>query len=547
MRHPKHASAEVGDLILPHATCDFLVIGGGVAGLRAAIGASDSGTVIVLNKGFAQASTSEFAQGGIAAALGEEEAELQSHVQDTLEAGCGLCRPAAVKVLVEEGPRRIRELMAWGAQFDKVGGRFALAQEGAHSHRRILRARGDATGVEIIKTLMRESRKRDTIHFYDGHFAVDLATRRIAGVPTCLGVWALDERLRKVRLFLARGVILATGGAGQVYCRTTNPPVATGDGIAMALRAGVDVEDMEFFQFHPTALSLPAAPSFLLSEAMRGEGAILRNADAKPFLKARHPAAELAPRDVVTRAILDEMTRGRSSHVLLDLTHRDAAFIRGRFPQIYATCLRYGIDITREAIPVAPSAHYLMGGVRSDLDGRTRLARLWAVGETACTGVHGANRLASNSLLEGLVFGARAAQQAGRLIPMASPASGVVARPPCFFPHRSEEDYLLVQKELRDVMWDDVGIIRSRVSLQRAQRRWKAWAWVVREPALTRLALETRNLLMTSAAIMAAALRREESIGAHFRADARGGKPTLRHFGFRQTALGRGVPSFSER
>ncbi len=531
--------------MLPSIQTDFIVIGGGVAGLRAAIGAAAYGEVIVLNKGRAAESTSVFAQGGIAAAMGEEEDALQSHMQDTLAAGCGLCRPDAVKTLVGEGPARVRELIAWGAKFDRVDGHFALAQEAAHSHRRILRARGDATGVEIVKTLARVVGKTRGIRTLDGHFAIDLLTRKRAGRATCFGVSVLDERQGEARFFLARGVFLATGGGGQVYRRTTNPAVATGDGIAMALRAGARVEDMEFFQFHPTAMSLPNAPSFLLSEAMRGEGAILRNAAGRAFLRQGRKVGELAPRDVVTRAILDEMRRSRTPQVWLDITHLPADFVRERFPQIYATCLRYGIDITREAIPVAPSAHYLMGGVRCDIDGCTDIENLCAVGETACTGVHGANRLASNSLLEGLVFGARAAESAGRRIGHQTEPQAEPARRPRFFPHRPPSTYLLVQKELRDVMWNDVGILRNGASLRRARASFAQWAWAAKRPTLDRTALETRNLILTAAAIVEATSRRRASLGAHFRSDDRGADPRLEHLAFRRLASDDDFPAFS--
>jgi L-aspartate oxidase len=508
---------------IPQIKTDFLIIGSGVAGLRAAIGASRYGEVIVLNKGLGSESNSEFAQGGIAAALSEEEGEIRSHVQDTLEAGKGLCRKEAVKTLVEEGPPRIRELIAWGAEFDKVGDQFALTREGAHSQNRILHAKGDSTGYEIIKTLTQTAQRHKNISIRNGHFTMDLlvAGKKGAGAKPksiCLGASVLNERLGTPILFLAKAVILATGGAGQAYRRTTNPPVATGDGIAMALQAGALLEDMEFFQFHPTSLSLPSAPSFLLSEAMRGEGALLRNADGKLFMDRYHIDAELAPRDVVTRAIWDEMHQGRLPHVFLDLTHLKPSFVRERFPKIYATCLHYGIDITQDPIPVAPSAHYIMGGVKTNLDGETNVDRLYAVGEVACTGVHGANRLASNSLLEGLVFGARVGEAVG-LIPSnlssgmeekKEPSTSSVTRP---------EEYLLVQKELRETMWNHVGIIRSERSIQKAMNKWKEWRSVLTKPARSRLALETRNMLWLSAAIMESALRRKESIGAHFRAD----------------------------
>ncbi|MCG3111323.1 MAG: L-aspartate oxidase [Candidatus Manganitrophus sp. SB1] len=497
-------------------TTDFLIIGSGVAGLRAAIEASRYGEVIVLNKGWGNESNSAFAQGGIAAALSEEGEEIQSHIEDTIDAGKGLCRPEAVRILVEEGPQRIHELIAWGAEFDKVGDRYAFAREGAHRQSRILRAKGDATGNEIVRALVEEAKKRPNISVRNGHFTLDLFITTKGRKRICGGAWVLDERAAEPVLFKSRAVILATGGAGQVYRRTTNPPVATGDGLAMALRAGVSLEDMEFFQFHPTALSLPSAPCFLLSEAMRGEGAVLRDADGKPFMDRYHPDKELAPRDVVTRAIWDEMQHGKIQNVFLDLTHLKASFIKERFPMIYATCLQYGIDITRDRIPVAPSAHYLMGGIKTGLSGETSLPGLWAVGEVACTGVHGANRLASNSLLEGLVFGMRVGQAVAQTAPSAGERPEI---PPKRFKPASDDRYLLVQKELRETMWNHVGIIRSESSLLEAIERWKRWDWVLRKPALSRLALETRNMLIASAAMMEAALRRKESIGAHYRED----------------------------
>jgi L-aspartate oxidase len=491
---------------------DFLIVGGGVAGLRAAIEASRHGRVIILNKGALYASSSEFAQGGIAAALNADEEAIASHRQDTLDAGCGLCRPEAVQVLVEEGLLRVKELIAWGAEFDKAGGDFALATEGAHRHRRILRARGDATGYEIVRTLFRILRDNSRVTFQAGHFAADL----LMDSGICRGVLVLDEQTGQLKQYLAKGVILATGGAGQVYQRTTNPEVATGDGIALALRAGAVVEDMEMVQFHPTALSLPSAPSFLLSEAMRGEGAILCHADGGRFAHQYHPCGEMAPRDVVTRAIWEEMRQGRA--VYLDVTHLGAAFIPERFPRIYATCLRYGLDITREKIPVAPSAHYLMGGVKTSLSGETTLLRLWAVGEVACTGVHGANRLASNALLEGLVFGARAGEAVAKLDDMLR-ATDTIAVPRYADPAPSHV-YASMQNELRKIMWNEVGVLRSGDSLERARVQWMTWAALAMTPASTRLALETANMLLVSAAMIASAASRKESLGAHTRTDA---------------------------
>ncbi len=513
---------------------DFLIIGGGIAGLRAAIEAGKYGKVIILNKGIKGESSSDFAQGGVAAALSDDGAGIQSHYQDTVEAGRGLCQEDAVRILVEEGPQRVRELIAWGAEFDRTEKGFALTREGAHRQNRILRARGDATGNEIVRTLHRAIEKEKNISIRNGHFAMDLllSSKKEGGGgenPFCQGAWVLDERTGQRLLFLAQAVILATGGVGQVYQKTTNPLVATGDGISLALASGAEVTDMEFFQFHPTALSLPAAPSFLLSEAMRGEGAVLRNTEGKRFMGAYHPDAELAPRDVVTRAILNEMRRELNQYVFLDITHLEPTFLRERFPKIDATCLRYGIDITSEPIPVAPSAHYLMGGVLTNLNGETSIPGLYAVGEVACTGVHGANRLASNSLLEGLVFGARVGKAVGHVRPtlLEPPDSSGLSGPDVAETVFSEAEiasvakveYLLVQKELREMMWKEVGIIRSQCSLKRAVEKWGRWRWVLSNPALSRLACETKNMLWTAAAMIESALRRNESIGAHFLED----------------------------
>jgi len=506
---------------------DFLIIGGGIAGLRAAIEAEKYGKVIILNKGIKGESSSDFAQGGVAAALSDDGGGIQSHYQDTVEAGRGLCQEDAVRVLVEEGPQRVRELIGWGAEFDRSGNGFALTREGAHRQNRILRAKGDATGYEIVRTLHRVIEKKKNISIRNGHFAMNLSLDAKVGEEkgsACKGAWVLDEQTGDRLLFMAQAVILATGGVGQIYQKTTNPLVATGDGIGLALAAGAALCDMEFFQFHPTALSLPAAPSFLLSEAMRGEGAVLRNIEGKRFMEGYHPDAELAPRDIVTRAILNEMDREETHHVFLDLTHLDAAFLRGRFPKIDATCLRYGIDMTSEPIPVAPSAHYLMGGVLTNLKGETSIPGLYAVGEVACTGVHGANRLASNSLLEGLVFGARAGEAVGQVMSVPLERHDISCQIETGLAGKgtasvSKVEYLLVQKELREMMWKEVGIIRSRRSLKRAVQLWGRWRWVFLRPTFTRLACETKNMLWTSAAMIESALRRNESIGAHFLED----------------------------
>src|SRR5882724_9115079 len=376
---------------------DYLVIGAGVAGLRGAIELSQAGKVLVVAKDSLRESSSEYAQGGIAVALSDDD-EVQLHEQDTIAAGAGLCDRAAVHTLVEEGPAAIEQLIEWGAEFDRDGMRLTFTREAAHSRSRILHAHGDSTGREIARTLFRKAAAIPGITFRSFRATIDLLVdgEQAGGALVHDGTSGESMRVH------ARAVLLATGGLGRVYKETTNPDVATGNGVAMAWRAGARIDNIEFVQFHPTALHVEGAPRFLLSEALRGEGAVLRNNAGERFTD------ELAPRDVVSRAIVAEMRRTGAPHVLLDLTHRAGDFIRKRFPRVYETCLRYGIDISTEPAPAHPAAHYSMGGIRADRDGRTSLRRLYAAGEVACTGVHGANRLASNSLLEGLVFGARA-------------------------------------------------------------------------------------------------------------------------------------------
>lgn len=494
---------------------EFLVIGSGVAGLRAAIELSRHGRVLMLTKGRPLESSSSYAQGGVAVALSEED-DVAVHLADTLKAGHGLCRPEAVRVMVEEGPDRIQELIAWGARFDKIGGKFAFAREAAHSRSRILRARGDATGNEMVRVLMAEARRSTHIRWFEQHFTVDLAV--LDGV--CRGALVLDEVTGARSLLRASAVLLATGGAGQVYARTTNPPSATGDGMAMAWRAGAVLEDMEFVQFHPTALYLPSSPPFLLSEAIRGEGGQLRNIKGELFMHRYHPAGALAPRDIVARAIWSEMAATRSRHVYLDVTHLSAAFIKRRFPTIYATCLRYDIDITEERIPVSPSAHYLMGGVRTDTDGATSILGLFAAGEVACSGVHGANRLASNSLLEGLVFGARAARAAVTFAARAQAAGALPSvRELDGGPLSTLEDAEKLRSSLRRLMWGKVGLVRTGDSLTAAVTQLTRWERMVAGPFGTRRDLEVKNMIQVGRCIAEAALWRETSVGAHYRAD----------------------------
>lgn len=496
---------------------DFLVIGSGVAGLRAAIELSRHGRVLMLTKGHPLESSSSYAQGGVAVALSEED-DVAIHLTDTLKAGHGLCRHEAVQVLVEEGPDRIQELIAWGARFDKIGGKFAFAREAAHSRSRILRARGDATGNEMVRVLMAQARRQKTIQWLPHHFTIELAVVE----RVCRGALVLDEVTGDRFVLPASAVLLATGGAGQVYARTTNPPSATGDGMAMAFRAGAILEDMEFVQFHPTALYLPSSPPFLLSEAIRGEGGQLRNIKGELFMRRYHPAGALAPRDIVARAIWSEMAATRSRHVYLDVTHLDPAFIKRRFPTIYSTCLRYDIDITEEWIPVSPSAHYMMGGVKTDTTGATSIPGLFAAGEVACSGVHGANRLASNSLLEGLVFGARAGlaatafarRGAGSSLPLPS------VRDLDEGPLGTLEDADKLRSSLRRLMWGKVGLVRTGSSLVSATAQLSRWARAVAQPFGTRRDLEVKNMVQVARCIAEAALWRENSVGAHYRADA---------------------------
>jgi L-aspartate oxidase len=492
---------------------DFLVIGAGVAGLRAAVELAAAGRVVVLAKREVTDSNTQWAQGGIAAALSDED-EISLHLQDTLNAGDGLCNPEAAKVLVEEAPERIEELIQWGTEFDRQGTRLTFGREGAHSRNRILHAHGDSTGREILRALYAKAKTLRNISVREFEFSTDLQMRdgRVSGIH-------LIDEPGELRELTASAVLLATGGMGQLYRNTTNPGVATGDGVAMAFRAGAEVSDMEFIQFHPTALYLEHAPRFLLSEALRGEGAYLRNLELDRFMPKYHPLAELAPRDVVARAIVHELeiSHAKDPVVYLDLTHLDPEKIKTRFPRIYATCLQYNIDITIDLIPIRPAAHYAMGGVRTDLEGRATIAGLYAAGEAAATGVHGANRLASNSLLEGLVFGARAGKAMCGELKETKQSSGEHATPVQSDPANdllSEE----VIREIQDLMWKDVGIIRSDVGLKRAVLHLDEIASRVANPQ-TRRAHEAQNIHLASFLVTRSALKRLESRGAHYRTD----------------------------
>lgn len=460
--------------------------------------------MLVVAKESLKESSSEYAQGGIAVALSDDD-EVSLHEQDTIAAGDGLCNVEAVHALVEDGPARIEELIAWGAEFDREGSKLLFAREGAHSRSRVLHAHGDSTGREIARTLHRKAASLPNVEFRSFAAMTDLLLDDAGRVA---GALVLEESSNALLPIGARAVLLATGGLGRVYRETTNPHVATGDGVAAAYRAGAEISDLEFVQFHPTALHVEGAPRFLLSEALRGEGAILRNAAGERFMERYHPMKELAARDIVSRAIVAEIQRTGSDHVFLDLTALGGEYIRARFPRIYETCLQYGVDLARQPAPVHPAAHYAMGGVRTDLDGKTTLDRLYAAGEAACTGVHGANRLASNSLLEGVVFGMRA----GRAMRESAAASDARALqlPPAKRPQMNE-------RTLRNLTWQDCGIVRTGAGLNQALTRLLQDAWI--EPCTTVADYELRNMHAVAQLIASAALLRCESRGGHYRAD----------------------------
>jgi L-aspartate oxidase len=494
-------------------TTDFLIVGGGIAGLRAAIGLAGAGRVLILTKAGPAESNTGYAQGGIAAAMGDDDSPAM-HAADTIRAGDGLCDEAAVRVLVDEGPRYVRELLDWGTRFDRdADGRPALGREAAHSVRRVLHA-GDATGREIGRVLWERVRSLASVAIIDHALVAELVLDggRAGGVA----FFDADGTRQEVR---AQATLLATGGAGQVFRETTNPSVATGDGIALAYRAGARVADLEFVQFHPTALNLKDAPRFLISEALRGEGARLVNAAGDAFMTRYHPDGDLASRDIVARSIVRESDR-TGGPIFLTLAHLDAAYVRRRFPTIDETCRKLGLDLAHDLIPIGPAVHYIMGGVDTDESGRTSLPGLYAAGEVACTGLHGANRLASNSLLEGLVFGARAAEvmqaapqgarlKADRVVVDGSWVPSAINHQPSAISHQPSA--------IRDLMWRYAGLFRARDGLQTAVAALDEAASAAGQP--TADGWKHRNLVTVARLIARAALRREESRGGHFRAD----------------------------
>lgn len=509
---------------------DFLIIGSGIAGLSYALKVADSGTVAIVTKKERAESNTNYAQGGIAAVMYDDDS-IEEHKQDTLIAGAGLCDPAAVDAVVGEGPDRVRELIALGAQFTREQGRLHLGREGGHSANRIVHA-ADTTGREVERALLTSVADHPNIQIFEHHFALEIITdhhlgrhvNRLSPDITCYGAYVLDEIDGKISTMLAKATLLASGGSGRVYLHSTNPTIATGDGVAMAYRAKARIANMEFVQFHPTSLYHPDANSFLISEAVRGEGAILLNKDGDRFMPQYDERAELAPRDIVARAIDDQLKQRGDDYVLLDISHASSDLIHHHFPNIYDTCLRYGIDMTREPIPVVPAAHYQCGGVQTDLQGLTTIRGLYACGEVTCTGLHGANRLASNSLLEALVFSHRA-QESARAYAQAVTWKDEIPEWDDSGTEHPQEWVLIShnREELRRIMWDYVGIVRSALRLERASRRtfllYEETEDFYRRSKVSAGLCELRNMIAVAYLIIRSAKMRRESRGLHYMLD----------------------------
>lgn len=507
---------------------DFLVIGSGIAGLSFALQAADHGTVALVTKREITESATNYAQGGIASVFSEEDT-FESHMEDTIVAGAGICHEDVVKMVVEEGPGVIRTLIEWGVNFTTRGNTYDLTREGGHSKRRILHA-DDLTGREIERALVTAVFEHPNIEVYENHTAIDLIVeskivKRQLERNRCFGAYVLDVESNRVKTFPAKITLLASGGAGKVYLYTCNPDVASGDGVAMAYRAGAKIANMEFMQFHPTTLYHPQAKSFLISESVRGEGAILRRRDGTPFMEKYHKLKDLAPRDVVARAIDNEMKTYGDDCVYLDITHKDADYIKSRFPNIYRTCLKFGLDMTIEPLPVVPAAHYLCGGVASDLNGESDIRHLYAIGEVAFTGLHGANRLASNSLLEAAVFAGRSYRHS--LEQLKSVRFEIPEIPEWDAGTAIDSDEMVVVSqnwdEVRRFMWNYVGIVRSNKRLERALNRINLIQEEIAEYywnfKVTSDLIELRNVATVAELIVLCAMQRKESRGLHYNID----------------------------
>ncbi|HEY4242265.1 MAG TPA: L-aspartate oxidase [Kofleriaceae bacterium] len=501
---------------------DYLVIGSGIAGFNFALLAAEHGRVVVMTKQRVTDTNTNWAQGGVAAVLSPDDS-FERHVEDTLTAGDGLCDRAVVEACVTDGPRQVERLLSLGVRLEHdEHGALDLGREGAHTRNRVVHWQ-DVTGREIQRALVEAVASHPNITVLDSHIAVDLLSlAKYGGDPGCFGAYVLDTKSGQVMTICSRATILATGGTGKVYVYTSNPDVATGDGIAMAYRLGAAVCDLEFVQFHPTVLYHPHARNFLLSEAMRGEGGVLRLANGEEFMQRYHPMKSLASRDIVSRAIDNELKKSGADCVFLDMTHLDPAFVKGRFPNIYEKCLELGIDITKQGIPCVPAAHYQCGGVKTDATGRTTVAGLYAIGECAFTGLHGANRLASNSLLEAMVYSTRAAT-AVREEPRHRPAH---VAPWSNAGTTDSNDAIVVAlnwEEIRRFMWSYLGIVRSDKRIERARHRIEILRDEIREYyndfKITSDLVELRNLALVAHLIIESARRRKESRGLHWTLD----------------------------